>query len=87
MCDAFAERMEELSGGFEMADVKPVFPNREMGEAMGGLDHSPFAGFVAGADPGTAAAGNDKGGSQSFEFEVLQIVVVAAEVEVDAVFF
>ena len=92
--------MQLLLRGVEVAEGELVLRDEQVGEAVGGLPPVSVkevggilrfgVGFALGLlqlrDGGAAAAGDDKGGADALEFEVLQVVVVSAEVGGDAVF-
>ena len=80
--------MQLLSVGIEMPDGKVICVDLEVGEAVGRFAEWAALAFgnLAFADAGSAAAGENERGLQGFEFEMLQVVIVAAEVERDSVF-
>jgi hypothetical protein len=92
--------VELLLRGVDVAEGELVLRDEQVGEAVGGLPPMSVkevggilrfgVGFALGLlqlrDGGAAAAGDDEGGADALEFEVLQVVVVPAEVGGDAVF-
>ena len=69
MRDAFAERMDDFPIGVDVADVQAVFHEREPGKAVDLPNNRSLANFVMRVKGRTAAAGDDEGGFESFEFE------------------
>src|SRR5262245_26286179 len=69
----------------DVPQVQSLAANGEVAEAVDVLAEGGLAAVLEGADAGAAAAGDDERGLQSVELQVLQVVVVAAEVHVHAV--
>lgn len=72
--------------GGDVPEGELVLRDEQVGEAVGGFGVGFALGLLQLRDCGTASAGDDEGGADALEFEVLQVVVVSAEVGGDAVF-
>ena len=82
-----AESVDDFSIRVDVADEQPFVSNGQVAEAVSFDRGGIRADFIVWIESGATTAGNDKRGFQAFEFEVLEVVIVATEIEMDAGFF
>src|SRR5262245_28931509 len=78
--------MHQFLIGIEVPDCEFLPVDLEMGEAIDRLGVGPAFGGLYLVESRAAAAGENERSAQLFEFQMLEVVVVAAEIEVYAVF-
>jgi len=77
--------MEELLIRVQMPDDEFLAIHLQVGESIDRLSIGAPRQRQNGVDARAASAGENKRGVESFEFEMLQIVVMSAEIEIHAV--
>ena len=74
-----AETVQLLLRGVYVPEGELVLRDKQVGEAVGGFGVGFALGLLQLGDCGAASAGDDEGGADALEFDVLQVVVVSAE--------
>src|SRR5437762_1434354 len=79
------ERMQLRERRIDVPDDEFVAVHLQVREAVGGGRVEFALGFHDPREPRAATAGDDEGGRDAVEFQVLQIVIVPAEIRGDAI--